>query len=96
MNLEAVKNFIRVELDVDADDGILVQLISATEAHTERRINCKIEVVKKENDGEIPADLEAWMMSHIATMYANREQITYLKPSKVELWDRMLDAHIRY
>lgn len=96
MDFELTKEYLRIELDITVDDNIVAQLISATKAHIEKRIDRKLEDVISENEGEIPADLNAWMMAHVATLYANREHISCVKTYNVRAWDSIIETYKSY
>lgn len=65
------------------DDLLLGNLIEAAELSIEHHLNTTFDSIEDSSTGDIPQDLKTCILSLAATLYNNREAVSYGTPYRV-------------
>lgn len=97
VTLECAKKHLNIDESFKDDDSYILSLIDVAENAVSRHIDCKLEKLQQDNDGEMPAPVVHAVKLLVANLYANRESVAYSQAVEVpKSYDYLLDLYRNY
>ena len=95
--LNRIKEHIHITNDYTEEDEYLCGLASAAEAAVENHINTPLNVLSNIFGGELPSPVQHAILLLVATLYTNRESISYAQAYKVpHAYEYLLQPYVKY